>query len=158
MSETLQAGQAAPDFTAPDQNGTEVSLADYSDRWLVLYFYPKDDTPGCTVEAIDFTGLASEFQALGAAILGVSPDSPQSHCKFIDKHNLGIKLISDPEKSVIEAYKVWGLKKFMGREFMGVVRSTFLIKPDGTLAKVWSNIRAKGHAEKVLAELKALQS
>lgn len=156
MSDILQAGQTAPDFKALDQNGTEISLADYSDRWLVLYFYPKDDTPGCTVEAIDFTGLVGEFQSLGADILGVSPDTTASHCKFIDKHSLEIKLLSDPEKQVIEAYKVWGLKKFMGKEFMGVVRSTFLIAPDGTLAKVWSNIRAKGHAEKVLAELKAL--
>ena len=157
MTEILQEGQAAPDFTAQDQDGNEVSLKDYSDRWLVLYFYPKDNTPGCTVEANDFTSLKDEFAAVGTDILGVSPDSIASHCKFIDKHDLTIKLLSDPEKNVIEAYKVWRLKKFMGKEFMGVVRSTFLIAPDGTLAKVWNNVRTKGHAEKVLAEVKNQQ-
>jgi peroxiredoxin Q/BCP len=149
-------GQTAPDFTAPDQNGNLVSLADFQSQWLVLYFYPKDDTPGCTVEAKDFTEYEKEFSALGAQILGVSTDSEKSHCKFIQKHNLSIQLLSDPNHQVCEAYGVWQLKKFMGKEYMGVVRSTFLIDPEGNLAYVWSNVKVKGHAQAVLAQLKQL--
>jgi peroxiredoxin Q/BCP len=158
MSEILQVGQPAPEFTAKDQNGDEVSLANYQGSWLVLYFYPKDNTPGCTTEAQDFTKYAQQFQELGAAILGVSPDSEQSHCKFIDKHCLSIKLLSDPEHQVIESYGVWRLKKFMGKEYMGVVRSTFLIDPDGKIAQVWDKVRVKAHVEKVLEKLKSLVS
>ena len=151
-----QIGQKAPDFQAPDQNGNLVSLVDFQSHWLVLYFYPKDDTPGCTVEAKDFTEYEKEFSTLGAKILGVSPDSEKSHCKFIQKHNLSIQLLSDPEHQLCETYGVWGLKKFMGKEFMGVVRSTFLIAPDGNLAYVWSNVKTKGHAQAVLAKLQEL--
>ncbi len=151
-----QPGQKAPNFTASAQNGNLVSLADFQSYWLVLYFYPKDDTPGCTVEAKDFTEYEKEFSTLGAKILGVSPDSEKSHCKFIQKHNLAIQLLSDPEHQVCEAYGVWQLKKFMGKEFMGVVRSTFLIAPDGNLAYVWPNVKAKGHAQAVLDKLKDL--
>ena len=156
MSDLLQIGQKAPNFSAQDQNNNTVSLDDFYDRWLILYFYPKDDTPGCTVEAIDFTALKEQFTELGAAIVGVSPDSTESHCKFITKHNLGLQLISDPERKVTEAYNVWQLKKFMGKEYMGVVRSTFLITPDGKLAHIWNKVRAKGHAEKVLQKLAEL--
>ncbi len=156
MSDLLQIGQKAPNFSAQDQNTNTVSLDDFRDRWLILYFYPKDDTPGCTVEATDFTALKDQFTELGAAIVGVSPDSTESHCKFITKHDLGLQLISDPERQVIEAYNVWRLKKFMGKEYMGVVRSTFLIAPDGKLAHIWNNVRAKGHAEKVLQKLAEL--
>ncbi len=156
MSDLLQIGQKAPNFSAQDQNSDTVSLDDFCDRWLVLYFYPKDDTPGCTVEATDFTALKEQFTELGAAIVGVSSDSAESHCKFIAKHNLGLQLISDPERQVTEAYNVWRLKKFMGKEYMGVVRSTFLITPDGKLAHIWHNVRAKGHAEKVLQKLAEL--
>jgi peroxiredoxin Q/BCP len=120
---------------------------------LVLYFYPKDNTPGCTTEAKDFSEYSQQFQELGADVIGVSPDSEKSHCKFIDKHNLSIQLLSDPEHKVIEAYGVWRLKKFMGKEYMGVVRSTFLISPDGKIAQVWDQVRVKGHVEKVLQEL-----
>jgi peroxiredoxin Q/BCP len=151
-----QAGQKAPDFTACDQNGNSVSLADFQSQWLVLYFYPKDDTPGCTVEAKDFTEYEKEFSTLGGKILGVSTDSEKSHCKFIQKHNLSIQLLSDPEHQVCEAYGVWQLKKFMGKEFMGVVRSTFLIDPNGKLACVWPNVKTKGHAQAVLDKLKEL--
>ena len=156
MSDLLQIGQKAPNFSAQDQNSNTVSLEDFRDRWLLLYFYPKDDTPGCTVEAIDFTALKEQFAELGAAIVGVSPDSAESHCKFIAKHDLGLQLLSDPERKVTEAYKVWRLKKFMGKEYMGVVRSTFLIAPDGNLAHIWNHVRAKGHAEKVLQKLEEL--
>lgn len=156
MSDLLQIGQPAPHFSAQDQNNKTVSLDDFCDRWLILYFYPKDNTPGCTVEARDFTALKEQFAELGAAIIGVSPDSPESHGKFIAKHNLGIQLLSDPERQVIEAYKVWRLKKFMGKEYMGLVRSTFLIAPDGKLAHIWNNVRTKAHAEKVLQQLTKL--
>jgi peroxiredoxin Q/BCP len=149
-------GQTAPDFTASDQKGNLVSLADFQSQWLVLYFYPKDDTPGCTVEAKDFTEYEKEFSALGSQILGVSTDSGKSHCKFIQKHNLSIQLLSDPNHQVCEAYGVWQLKKFMGKEYMGVVRSTFLIDPEGNLAYVWSNVKVKGHAQAVLDQLKQL--
>lgn len=151
-----QPGQKAPDFMASDQNGILVRLADLRSQWLVLYFYPKDDTPGCTVEAKDFTEFEQDFSVLGAKILGVSPDSEKAHCRFIQKHNLSIQLLSDPEHQLCEAYGAWRLKKFMGKEFMGVVRSTFLIDPDGNLAYVWPNVKAKGHAEVVLAKLKEL--
>ncbi|MGL6339540.1 MAG: thioredoxin-dependent thiol peroxidase [Waterburya sp.] len=147
-------GESAPNFTAKDQHGNTVSLKDKeTDRWLVLYFYPKDNTPGCTTEAKDFSEYNQQFQELGADVIGISPDSEKSHCKFIDKHNLSIQLLSDPEHQVIEAYGAWRLKKFMGKEYMGVVRSTFLITPDGKIAQVWDQVRVKGHVEKVLQEL-----
>ena len=153
MADLLNIGDRAPDFTSQDQDGNPVSLQDYSDCWLVLYFYPKDNTPGCTTEAKDFTAYREQFNELGADILGVSPDSEKSHCKFIDKQDLSIKLLSDPDNKVIEAYKVWRLKKFMGKEYMGVVRSTFLISPDGKIVQIWDKVRVKAHAEKVLSEL-----
>ena len=155
MTDIPQIGQNAPDFEAQDQNGNFVSLKNYSDRWLVLYFYPKDNTPGCTTEAKDFTAHLQEFESLGADILGVSPDSQKLHCKFIDKHELSITLLSDLEHKVIEAYGAWRLKKFMGKEYMGVVRSTFLISPEAKVAYVWDKVRVKAHVEKVLAELKS---
>ncbi|MEM7759372.1 MAG: thioredoxin-dependent thiol peroxidase [Cyanobacteria bacterium P01_A01_bin.40] len=147
-------GHTAPDFSAADQNGNTINLNDHQGNWVVLYFYPKDNTPGCTTEAKDFTEYVSQFQELGAAIIGVSPDSTKSHCKFIDKHDLSIQLLSDPEHKVIEAYGAWRLKKFMGKEYMGVVRSTFLITPDRQIAQVWDKVRVKAHVEKVLQELK----
>ncbi|MEM6614142.1 MAG: thioredoxin-dependent thiol peroxidase [Cyanobacteria bacterium P01_C01_bin.72] len=155
MTDIPQVGQNAPNFSAQDQHGTTVSLQDYPDRWLVLYFYPKDNTPGCTTEAKDFTAYSQEFAELGADIIGVSPDSAKLHCKFIDKHDLSVRLLSDPEHQVIEAYGAWRLKKFMGKEYMGVVRSTFLISPERQITQVWDKVRVKAHVEKVLAELKA---
>lgn len=157
MSDRLQNGQKAPDFSLQNQNGSVVSLKDFSDRWLVLYFYPKDDTPGCTTQAKDFTQYTSEFNALGAQIIGISPDSEKSHCRFIEKHQLTIQLLSDREHKVAEIYGAWGLKKFMGKEYMGIIRSTFLIAPSGEIAHIWYNVRAKNHAAAVLEQLKALQ-
>lgn len=148
-----QIGQAAPDFTVKDQNSNTVSLQDFTNSWLILYFYPKDNTSGCTTEAKDFNTYQPEFSELGAKIVGVSPDSEKSHCKFIDKHDLNIQLLSDSEHQMIEAYGAWRLKKFMGKEYMGVVRSTFLISPEGKIAQVWDKVRVKGHVEKVLQEL-----
>lgn len=154
MTNIPQVGQNAPDFVATDQSDNTVSLQDNSSTWLVLYFYPKDNTPGCTTEAKEFTECTAQFRELGAEIIGVSPDSAKSHCKFIDKHGLGVQLISDPEHKVIEAYGAWRLKKFMGKEYMGVVRSTFLISPDRQIVQVWDKVRVKAHVEKVLQALK----
>jgi len=151
-----QPEQQAPLFSAPDQDGHPVNLADFNGQWLVLYFYPKDDTPGCTVEAKDFTELSEDFSKLGATVLGISPDSEKSHCKFINKHSLSIKLLSDPEHHVAEAYGAWRLKKFMGKEYMGVERSTFLIAPNQTIAYTWSKVQAKGHGVAVLTKLREL--
>ncbi|MEM6751852.1 MAG: thioredoxin-dependent thiol peroxidase [Cyanobacteria bacterium P01_C01_bin.38] len=156
LSNILKVGEKAPSFSAINQDGDLVQLEDFLSNWLILYFYPKDDTPGCTVEAKDFTEYSTQFDALGAKILGVSPDSVKSHCKFINKHNLSIQLASDPEHQLCETYGVWQLKKFMGKEYMGVVRSTFLIAPDGTLAHTWSKVRTKDHVEKVLSKLQEL--
>lgn len=149
-------GEKAPSFSANNQDGNLVKLEDFLSNWFVLYFYPKDNTPGCTVEAKDFSEYSPQFDALGAKILGVSPDSEKSHCKFIQKHNLSIQLLSDPEHQVCETYGVWQLKKFMGKEYMGVVRSTFLIMPNSNIAHTWSNVRTKGHVEKVLSKLQEL--
>ncbi len=154
---TLEVGQKAPEFAPPNQRGEISKLADFAGQWLVLYFYPKDNTPGCSTEAVDFTALSPQFQQLNAVILGVSPDSEKSHCRFIEKHNLTIQLLSDPEHQLAEIYQVWGLKKFMGKEYMGIKRSTFLIDTQGNIAYIWSNVKVKAHAEAVLKKLQELQ-
>lgn len=156
MTNIPQPGQQAPLFSTIDQDGNQVSLSDFLEQWVVLYFYPKDDTPGCTVEAKDFTELSQDFTQLGAKILGVSPDAQKSHCKFINKHNLTITLLSDVEHQVAEAYGAWRLKKFMGKEYMGVERSTFLIAPNQTIAHTWAKVQAKNHAMAVLTQLREL--
>jgi peroxiredoxin Q/BCP len=156
MVNSLEINQTAPNFSAPNANGETITLADFTGQWLVLYFYPKDNTPGCTTEAIDFTQRLPTFKELNAQIVGVSPDSEVSHCKFIEKHKLAIQLISDPNHQVAEAYGAWGLKKFMGKEYEGIIRSTFLINPEGNIAHIWSNVRVKDHVDKVLTKLKSL--
>jgi thioredoxin-dependent peroxiredoxin len=153
---TLEIAQKAPDFSVSNQGGETLKLSDFAGQWLVLYFYPKDNTPSCTTEAIDFTRLVPQFQELNAVILGVSPDSEKSHCRFIEKHNLTIQLLSDPDHQLAAAYQVWGLKKFMGKEYMGIIRSTFLIDTNGNIAYIWSNVKVKAHAEAVLKKLKEL--
>ncbi|WP_099241040.1 thioredoxin-dependent thiol peroxidase [Synechococcus sp. BDU 130192] len=150
---TLTIGQAAPDFALTNAQGEARTLAAYSGKWLVFYFYPKDNTPGCTTEALDFTALVPEFTALNAVIVGVSPDSEKSHGRFIEKKELAIELLSDPDHQTAEAYGVWQLKKFMGKEYMGIVRSTFLIDPQGQVAAIWSKVKVKGHAQAVLETL-----
>jgi len=153
----LEVGSLAPDFTLKDADRQELSLNQFRGKWVVLYFYPKDNTPGCTTEALDFTALKEEFENANAVILGISPDTCESHQKFMQKHHLNITLLSDPEHTVLNEYDVWRLKKRYGREYMGVVRTTFLIDPEGIIRHVWHNVKVKGHAAEVLDKIKALQ-
>ncbi|QUS60035.1 thioredoxin-dependent thiol peroxidase [Synechocystis sp. PCC 7339] len=157
MATALEINQSAPAFSAPNAEGTAFSLGDFAGKWLVLYFYPKDNTPGCTTEATEFSAKLAEFIALDAVVVGVSPDSEKSHSKFIDKHNLTVQLLSDPEHQLAAAYGAWGPKKFMGKEYEGILRSTFLINPQGNIAHIWPNVRVKGHVEKVLEKLQQLR-
>lgn len=147
----------APDFSLPDQDGVLRSLADYAGTWLVLYFYPKDDTPGCTTEACEFRDARDIIAEHGAKVVGVSKDSVKSHKKFADKHSLNFTLLSDPDHTVIEAYGAWGLKKFMGREFTGTKRMTFIISPTGEIVREYPNVTPKEHAAQILLDLTQLQ-
>ena len=149
----LKAGNKAPAFTAENQNGEKKKLADFAGKWLVLYFYPKDNTSGCTTEAIDFTAMVSKFQKRNAVVVGVSPDSVKSHVGFCDKHNLKLALLSDPDHKMLEKYGVWQEKSMYGRKYMGVVRTTVLVDPDGRIAEVWEKVKVNGHAEDVFARL-----
>jgi peroxiredoxin Q/BCP len=151
----LRPGEAAEPFDLPDAHENRVRLKDFTGRWLVLYFYPKDRTPGCSLEAVEFTRRLGDFHALGAEVMGVSPDSPKSHCDFIEKQDLQLTLLSDEKKDVINRYGVWKLKKQYGREYFGVERSTFLIDPAGLVAAVWRGVKVQGHVDAVLAELEA---
>ncbi len=150
----LQIGDKAPDFLAENDEEKKVSLKDYSGKRVVLYFYPKDNTSGCTTEAIEFSDLINSFKDLNTEIIGVSPDSVKSHINFKNKHNLSITLISDPEKEICQAYDVWREKSMYGKKYMGVLRSTFIISSDGIIEKAMYNVKAKGHAEAVLCDLK----
>ncbi len=156
MSKKPGSGDKAPDFKLPDDSGAIRTLESFSGKKLVLYFYPKDDTTGCTKEAIDFNGLKRDFEKAGAVIVGVSPDSTASHVKFKNKHKLDLDLVSDEAKSMLEAYGVWTEKSMYGRSYMGVERTTFLISPDGRIAQVWNKVKVPGHAAAVLAVTKAL--
>ncbi|SIQ07435.1 peroxiredoxin Q/BCP [Rhizobium sp. RU20A] len=151
----LSIGQPAPDFSLPRDGGTSVSLADFAGKRLVLYFYPKDDTSGCTVEAKAFSEHAQAFDAAGAAVLGVSPDPVKSHDKFVKKHALTIPLAADEDQAVCNAYGVWVEKSMYGKKYMGVERTTFLIGPDGRIEKIWPKVKVPGHVEEVLAAVKA---
>jgi len=153
----LAIGNQAPAFSLPNQDAVEISLRDLEGKWIVLYFYPKDSTPGCTTEACDFTQAVPVFEELNAVILGVSPDSMASHQKFIAKQKLDLTLLSDVSTEVAGAYGVWQLKKFCGKEYMGIVRSTFLIDPSGKIAHIWSNVKVAGHAQEVKNVLESLQ-
>ena len=152
----MKIGDFAPDFAAIDRQSKSISLQDFKSQWLVLYFYPKDNTPGCTTQAIEFTEKLPQFQALNTQIVGISSDSIASHGKFITKHNLEIILLSDPEHQIAETYGVWQLKKFMGKEYLGIVRSTFLLDPSGKITQIWSNVRVKNHVDAVLDTVKQL--
>ena len=146
--------KTAENFCLPDENNIETCLEDFKGKWIVLYFYPKDNTSGCTREAIDFSKYIDEFKKLNAVIIGVSPDPPKSHKKFIEKHNLKIKLLSDEKHEILKRYDVWQLKKMYGKEYYGVVRSTFLINPDGEIVYEWRKVKVNGHVEEVLEKIK----
>ena len=154
----LQVGEKVEDFCLPNQDEVEICLRDLLGKWIVLYFYPKDNTPGCTTEAIDFTAHIKEFEDLGSIVIGVSADSPKKHRNFIEKKELGITLLSDEEHRVLEQFGVWQLKKNYGREYMGIVRSTFIIDPEGIIRAVWEKVKVKGHVEEVLEKLKELKN
>jgi len=154
----LKVGDNIPDFCSQNQDEEEICFRDIKGRWIVLYFYPKDNTPGCTTQACDFTNSYDDFGNLNTSILGVSPDGPKKHRNFIDKKNLKITLLADEEKELCKLFGVWQLKKFMGKEYMGVVRTTFIINPDGKVAKVWEKVRVKGHIDNVKEELELLQN
>jgi peroxiredoxin Q/BCP len=157
MPSMLKISSSAPDFALPDQDGRERSLSDYRGHWVLLYFYPKDDTPGCTKEACMLRENWSEFHKLGATVLGVSKDSVKSHKKFVEKYALPFTLLSDPDATVMKTYDVWAQKKFMGREYMGTLRASYLIDPKGTIVNVYEKVEPAGHAEQVLADLARLQ-
>lgn len=150
-------GKKAPDFKLKDDDGQVVQLSKLKGQPVVVYFYPKDDTSGCTKEAKDFSCLAKDFAKAGATVIGISPDSVASHAKFIGKHELDLVLLADEEKTAAEAYGVWVEKSMYGRKYMGVERSTFLIDPAGKLARSWRKVKVPGHAEEVLAAVKALK-
>ena len=145
----IEVGEKAKDFCLPNQDNTEICLRDLKGKWIVLYFYPKDNTPGCTTEACEFTAELPNFEELDAIILGVSPDSVKKHQNFIAKKELKITLLSDEEKGMLEDYGVWQLKKMCGKEYMGVVRTTYLIDPEGVVKQRWDKVRVKGHVEAV---------
>lgn len=149
----LKLGSKAPVFSLLNQDEKMISLSDYKGKWLVLYFYPKDDTSGCTVEACEFTNEFKEFEKLDAVILGCSPDSPEKHQKFIAKYKLKIDLLCDPEHHTLEAYNAWGEKSMYGKKYMGVIRSTYLINPQGDIAAMWPKVSVKGHVAEVKNKL-----
>jgi len=156
-SGNLNVGDRAPSFCLPDTDNNEVCLNDFRGKWVVLYFYPKDNTTGCTREAVEFTNILDEFKKLNAIVLGVSADSVESHQKFVKKLKLKVTLLSDAEHEVLEQYGVWQRKKLYGREFWGVVRSTVLIDPEGRIVHWWPKVQVKGHAEDVKRKLTELQ-
>jgi len=149
----LSAGDVAPAFELPDENGGAVSLSDLGGRRAIVYFYPRDDTPGCTKEACQFSDLLAEFEGLGVDVLGISADSAASHQKFRDKYGLKVKLLTDKGHEVMAAYGAWGEKTNYGKTSMGVIRSTFLVGADGKIERAWYNVRADGHAQQVLQAL-----
>ena len=154
----MEIGSKAPDFSLQDQNGETHNLQDLKGRHTLIYFYPKDDTPGCTKEACALRDAFPAFKKLDAVVFGVSTDSPKSHGKFVEKYQLPFTLLADTEKTMVEAYGVWGKKKFMGREYLGTNRMSFLIDPEGKIAKVYEKVKPETHAEEVLADLAVLKS
>lgn len=156
QSTQVELGQAVPDFTLPASTGQDVKLSDYRGKKVVIYFYPKDMTPGCTQESCDFRDYHGDFDKHGAVVLGISPDPIKSHTKFIEKHSLPFTLLSDTEHEAAELFGVWQLKKMYGREYYGIVRSTFLIDEAGKLVKEWRSVKVKGHTEEVLEAVREL--
>lgn len=155
VSMKLKIGRKAPAFTLPDQNGKPVKLSDFKGQWVLLYFYPKDNTPGCTKEACGMRDKMPDFKRLGFSVLGISVDNPTSHRKFADRYDLCFPLLADEEKKIVKTYGVWGKKKFMGKEFMGTRRQSFLVDPEGTIVKIYEKVNPQEHAQEVLEDLKA---
>lgn len=151
----LTIGQQAPDFTLPDQNGTERTLSEYQGQYVLLYFYPKDDTPGCTKQACDIRDNFPQFEKMNIKVFGVSVDTEKSHMKFADKYALPFTLLADTDKKIVELYGVWGEKKFMGRQYIGTNRTSFLIDPKGDIVKIYENVKPETHAKDVLADITA---
>lgn len=154
----INIGDEAPDFDLPGDGGERISLSGHRGRIVVLFFYPKDNTSGCTTEAVDFTALGNEFEAAGAVLIGMSPDSAKSHDRFKAKHKLSVALASDEEKGVLQAYGVWTEKSMYGRKYMGVERTTVLIGKDGRIARIWNKVKVPGHAAEVLDAVRMLAS
>ena len=155
MSGSLEVGSKAPDFSCAADGDRQISLADYAGKKLVIYFYPKDDTPGCTTEAIEFTTKAAPFAASNTEIIRVSADSVEKHEKFKTKHNLGVTLLSDPDQKMLQAYGVWVEKNMYGKKYMGIERATFLVGEDSKILHVWRKVRVKGHVDAVLETIGA---
>lgn len=152
----VQEGDIAPDFTLPRDGGSTISLSDFKGRKLVLYAYPKDDTPGCTQEAIEFNRLRADFEACGAVVVGVSPDPAKRHDRFKQKHDLALTLLADESQALAEAYGIWVEKSMYGRSYMGLERSTFLIDAQGRIARIWRKVKVPGHAQDVLEAARTL--
>lgn len=153
----LAIGSNAPDFTLPGDSGTSISLADYKGQYVVLYFYPKDDTPGCTAESCDFRDNFKNFEKLNTAIIGLSKDSVKSHDKFKAKHELNFPLASDEDGKVCEAYEVWKEKSMYGKKYMGIERSTFLIDPKGKIVSMWRNVKVSGHVDEIKNSIQSMK-
>lgn len=154
----MQINKKAAAFCLKNENEEKICLKDIDTKWIVLYFYPKDNTPGCTTEAIDFTQSLSAFQKEDCTVIGISPDTCESHRKFIEKKNLKLTLLADPEKKVLEKYGIWQLKKMYGKEFMGVIRTTVLLDEQRKIRHIWSKVKVKDHAKMVFQKLKELKS
>lgn len=152
----LSVGEVAPEFSLPDQNGVVRTLKEFSGKWLLIYFYPKDNTPGCTTEACEIRDAWGEFKKTGAEVVGISTDSVESHKNFGEKHSLPFTLLSDAGKKMVADYGVWGLKNFMGKNFFGTRRTSFLIDPQGKIAKIYENVKPAEHAEEVLRDIRSL--
>ncbi|MEY2976561.1 MAG: thioredoxin-dependent thiol peroxidase [Prochlorotrichaceae cyanobacterium] len=154
---SLNLGDPAPSFSLPNSEGKLVSLADFAGQWLVIFFYPRDNTPGCTTEACGFRDHYDRLQGAGVALLGINTDNEKSHQKFINKYNLPFPLLCDSDAAVATRYESYGLKKFMGKEFMGIFRKSFIIDPSGNIAKIYPKVKPANHSEEVLTDLTALQ-
>jgi thioredoxin-dependent peroxiredoxin len=153
----LKIGDIAPSFSLPDKDNNTVSLSNFKNKWIILYFYPKDNTPGCTTEACDFSVNIADFQNLNAVVIGISPDTPDSHKKFIEKYSLKLTLLSDQNHDILEKYDAWQLKKNYGKEYMGVLRSTFIINPEVKIEALWYGVSVKNHINEVQEKLKEAQ-
>jgi len=158
MPDKLPVGKKAPAFSLLNKDQKKVSLKDFLGHWVVVYFYPRDDTPGCTKEACEFTAQIGDFRGMAAQVVGISPDSPAAHRKFADKYKLEVELLSDSDHAVMEKYGAWGEKQLYGKKSVGVIRSTVIVDPAGKVAHHWPNVKAAGHAAAVAAKLTALQA